>query len=154
MGEDVRLSRWLGIDHGTKRIGVAVGDTEEGIASPVETVPAEPFAGALRRIREIAAEYLADGIVVGWALNMDDSEGPQAKITRHAAEQLARATGLDVRLWDERLSSFAADDALAGSFTRKQKRRRQDAVAAAEVLRDFLSAGGPETAPRPADLGD
>jgi RNase H-fold protein (predicted Holliday junction resolvase) len=67
---------------------------------------------------------------------------------------LAAATGLDVRLWDERLTSSAADDKLAGLYTRKQKKARQDAVAAAEILQDFLSTGGPDAAPRPGDAGE
>jgi len=147
------MGRWLGIDHGAKRIGVAAGDTADGIASPLEVVPAEPSAAAMSRIAEIAADYQAEGIVVGWPLNMDDTEGPQGRLARAMAERLAAATGRDVRLWDERLSSFAADRALAGVLTRKKKKARQDAVAAAAMLQDFLSSGGPDAAPRPADVG-
>ena len=83
---------------------------------------------------------------------MDDTEGPQGKLARAMASRLAEATSLDVRLWDERLSSFAADQALAGKFTRKKKRARQDAVAATAILQDFLSTGGPESAPRPDEI--
>ena len=143
------MSRWLGIDHGTKRIGAAAGDTAHGVASPLAVIPAQPEETAIRQIRELAAQYQVEGIVVGWPLNMDDSEGPQAEAARAMAGRLARATGLDVRLWDERLSSFAADEALAGMLTRGKRKQLQDAVAAAEILKDFLSAGGPESAPRP-----
>ncbi len=146
------MARWLGIDHGTRRIGVAVGSTDAAVASPVEVLPAAPAGQARRRIAEIVAEYEADGVVVGWPLNMDDTEGPQGRLARAMAAELAEATGLDVRLWDERLSSFAADQALAGSYTRKQKRARQDAVAAAAILQDFLASDGPANAPRPADV--
>ena len=142
------MSNWLAVDHGTVRIGVAVGNTGVGIASPVEVVDARNAGRAIERICELAREYAADGIVVGWPLNMDDSEGPQAKLARELAGQLASATGLDVRMWDERLSSFTADQALAGQFTRKKKRARQDAVAAAAILQDFLSRGGQDAAPR------
>lgn len=148
------MGRWLGIDHGTKRMGVAVGGTEDGVATPVAAVAAEPAAAALEKIRELAAEYDVEGIVVGWPLNMDDSEGPQGVLAREAAVRLAEAAGLDVRLWDERLSSFAADQALAGSYTRKQKALRQDAVAAAAMLRDFLTSDGPARAPRADEIGD
>ena len=106
----------------------------------------EPVAG---RIGQLALEYDVVGIVVGFPLNMDDSEGPQAKLARQMAAELAEATGLDVRLWDERLSSFAADQLLAGKYTRKQKKARQDAVAAASMLTDFLASSGPERAIRP-----
>lgn len=146
------MGQWLGIDHGTKRIGVAVGNTTDGIALPVTVLTDQPFETAARRIADLADEYGAEGIVVGWPLNMDDTEGPQGRKTRAWADRLAQITDLDVRLWDERLSSFAADKALAGTFTRKQKRARQDAVAAAEILQDFLSSGGPEGAPRPDQI--
>lgn len=141
-------TRWLCIDHGTVRIGVAAGSSGTGIASPVDMVPAMPHKLALKRIEEIAHEFGADGIVVGWPLNMDDSEGPQGKLARAMANELAAATGLDVRLWDERLSSFSADQALAGQFTRKKKKARQDAVAAAAILQDFFNNDGPSSAPK------
>jgi len=143
--------RWLGIDHGTKRIGLAVGGTADGIAAPVTVLDGVPEAEILARILAVAAEYEAGGIVVGWPLNMDDTEGPQGKLVRAFAERLAAATRLDVRLWDERLSSFQADQALAGAYTRKQKKARQDAVAAAAMLQDFLASGGPDAAPTPAE---
>jgi putative Holliday junction resolvase len=101
---------------------------------------------------ELAREYDAEGVVVGWPLNMDDTEGPQGRLTREIAAELAVVTGLDVRLWDERLSSFEADKALAGLLTRKKKKQRQDAVAAASMLKDFLSSDGPRTARRPRDF--
>jgi putative Holliday junction resolvase len=143
-------SRWLGVDHGTRRIGVAGGSTADGIASPLAVVAAEPQDQALRRLAGLAADYEADGFVVGLPLNMDGTEGPQAKLARRMAAALAEATGLDVRLWDERLSSFAADGLLAGRLTRRKRKARQDALAAADMLREFLAADGPNTAPRAA----
>ena len=148
------MGRWLGIDHGTRRIGIAAGSTGDGIASPVGVIAAEPAAEAIERIRELVEQYSAEGVVVGWPLNMDDTEGPQGRLARQMASDLALATGLDVRLWDERLSSFAADEALAGSYTRKQKKARQDAVAAAAILADFLAADGPAGAPRPDEIDE
>ncbi len=140
------MGRWLGIDHGSKRIGIAAGGSEEKIATSVSVIPP---TRAIERIKEIAGEYEAVGIVVGWPVNMDGSEGPQAKIARAMAVELARTTGLDVRLWDERLSSFAADEALAGMMTRMKRRARQDSVAAAIILQDFLTSDGPSKAIRP-----
>jgi len=148
------MPRWLGIDPGEKRIGVAVGGTGVRIASPVGVVPAQPRRAAIDRIRAYAGEYGATGLVVGWPLNMDGTEGPQARQARALAAELAGQTGLDVRLWDERLSSFAADQALAGLLTRDKRKARQDAVAAAAMLQEFLSSGGPETAPGPGDPRD
>ncbi len=143
------MARWLGIDHGTRRIGVAVGDEQPPIASPLEVIPVAPGVDVFAKIVHLAREYDAAGAVVGWPLNMDDTEGPQGQLARQFARDLAHASGLDVRLYDERLSSHAADGRLAGAYTRKQKRARQDAVAAATILQDFLTTEGPRHAPRP-----
>jgi putative Holliday junction resolvase len=145
-------TRWLCIDHGTVRIGIAGGNSTTGIASPLEVIAAMPPEPAIERIKQVAHEYDAQGIVVGWPLNMDDSEGPQGKLARRMARILAAATGLDVRLWDERLSSFTADQSMAGQFTRKKKKERQDAVAAAAILQDFFNNDGPSAAPRPDEI--
>ncbi len=106
----------------------------------------------MRKILALAEEYRITGVVVGWPLNMDDSEGPQGKLARAMAFELAGMCELDVRLWDERLSSFSADQALAGQLTRKKRRSRQDAVAAAAILQDFFACGGPQSAPRPDEI--
>ncbi|MFP4105003.1 MAG: Holliday junction resolvase RuvX [Phycisphaerae bacterium] len=143
------MGSWLGIDHGTKRIGVAVGDTLTGIASPVEIITDSTELMALERIAALAGEYGVDGVVFGWPLNMDSTEGDQGKIVREFAKTLVDRTGLDVRLWDERLSSFAADQALAGTFTRKKRKARQDAIAASYILQDFFRSHGPTNAPQP-----
>ena len=148
------MGRWLGIDHGSKRIGVAVGDTSSAIAVPLTVLDGADFNQVAEQIVRITDEHDASAVVVGWPLNMDDTEGPQGKTAREFAANLAEHTDLDVRLWDERLSSFQADQALAGAFTRKQKKARQDAVAAAVILQDFLSSGGPQGAPRPDEVTD
>jgi len=148
------VSRWLGIDHGTRRIGLAVANASDGIACPVTVIPAQPAATVLQRIAEVVRQYRAEGIVVGWPINMDGSEGPQGRLARAMAADLAAATGLDVRLWDERLSSFAADEALAGTMTSSKRKARHDAVAAAAILRDFLASDGPARALRPQDVPD
>jgi len=134
------MGSWLGIDHGTKRIGIAVGSTAVAVASPLGVIPAHPADAARKRIVYFAREYQVKGIVVGLPLNMDGSEGREAAAARRLAEGLEKAAGLQVRLFDERLSSFAADQALAGRLTRKKRRARQDALAAATMLQDFLAA--------------
>lgn len=146
------MRRWLAIDHGTRRIGIAVSDPGGAIASPLEVLEATDPAAVAPRVAALAEEYGADGVVVGWPLNMDDTEGPQGVVARHFAGVLATRTGLDVRLWDERLSSADADEKLRGLFTRKKKKARQDAVAAASILQDFLNRGGPDAAPRPDEV--
>lgn len=144
------MGRWLGIDHGTRRIGVAVGEPASAVATPVAQLSADEQAPA--RIAELAEKYAVTAVVVGWPINADGSEGPQGRLARDFALALAESTRLDVRLWDERLSSFEADQRLRGRFTRAQKRRRHDAVAAAAMLGDFLARGGPASASRPEAL--
>ncbi len=142
------MSRWLGIDHGTRRMGVAVGDTQAGVACPVAQFSAgDP--DVVGRISRRAEEYGAVGVVVGWPINADGTEGRQGRLARDFAVELARCVGLDVRIWDERLSSFEADQRLRGHLTRAGKKRRHDAVAAAAFLEDFLRRAGPTRAPRP-----
>ncbi len=134
------MTRWLGIDNGTRRMGVAVGSTDDHIATPVEVVPAQPPESAVERILQLARDYATRGIVVGLPLNMDGTESSQSALARHLAERLARAGDKQVRLFDERLSSFAADERLAGYLTRGKRRARQDALAAAAMLQDFLAS--------------
>ena len=147
------MQRWLGIDHGTQRLGLAVGYQTDGIAAPLEVIPANPPQEALRQLASVVTEYAITGLVIGWPLNMDDTEGPQAKQARAFAIMLGEQFDLDIRMWDERLSSFEADQALAGQLTRKKRKARQDAIAAAGFLQDFFSSGGPDGAPRPDELG-
>lgn len=140
-----RAKRWLALDLGDKRTGVAVGDEESRIASPVgvlELPMAEGPRGEalLRAIADAAKDHAVQGLVLGLPLNMDDaSEGPQAKKVRAFGERVAQATGLDVRYQDERLTSAQADWKMAQSgLTHKQKKSRRDALAAAAVLEEFL----------------
>jgi len=143
----------MAVDHGTRRIGIAVGNTADRIASPVKVVAAEPASAAIEQIKSLMADYQVDGLVVGWPLNMDGTEGPQGELARGMAVALADAANVPVRLWDERLSSFVADVALRGLLTRKKRRARQDAIAAAAILQDFLNSGTvDEPAPHPRDV--
>ena len=137
------MARWLAIDTGDKRMGLAVGSDLDGIVTPLEVIDASPLADAIETILQRAREYEVEGLVVGLPLNMDDTVGPQAEVARAIAVEIATATGINVRLWDERLSSFVADQALAGQLTRGKRRKRQDAVAAAAFLTDFLTGDGP-----------
>ena len=147
------MARWLGIDHGTRRIGLAVGDAEGGVTSPLEQLLL-PNEGLTDLVLGLVDQYGAEGVVVGWPLNDDGSEGPQGRLARQFAARLAETTGLDVRLWDERLSSFEADVRLRGRLTRRQKKRRHDSVAAAVFLEDFLARGGAGAAPKAGDVAE
>lgn len=139
--------RWLAVDLGDKRTGLAVGDDETGFVSPagvIETPIAREEGGAL--LRDLAAaidEYGPDGIVVGLPLNMDGTEGPRAAMVRAFGARLHAASGLEVAFHDERLSTEAARWEMAGSgLTRGKKKALKDSLAAAGVLRDFLAERG------------
>jgi len=135
------IMRYLGIDYGLKRVGIALCDAGETIVSPLcqfsgpDCRPENLFA----QLREIICAHEVEALVVGLPLNMDGSEGPQAQQTRKFAHSLAEKLDLKVYLQDERLSSFAADEKLgAGAFTERQRRRRRDMLAACEILQDFI----------------
>lgn len=133
--------RYLAIDLGGKRTGLAAGDDETRIASPVGVIEC-PAAQGARLLDELAAairEHAPDALILGLPLNMDDSEGPAAKAARVFGDTLAARVGLPVHYQDERLTTADADWSLAGSgLTRKQKKTRRDAIAAAAILQDFL----------------
>jgi putative Holliday junction resolvase len=143
------MTNWLGIDHGEKRIGLAIGNTDDRIACPLGVIPADEKA--VSRILEFARDYDATSIVVGWPLNMDSTEGSQADEASNFAKSIAAAGDIDVRLWDERLSSFEADQSMDENMTRDKRRSRRDAVAASVFLEDFLNNNGPELAPSPGE---
>ena len=130
--------RVLALDIGDKRTGVAVGDTGTRIVSPVAGLEAAGDA-LVEAVRRLIAEHAPDVIVIGLPLNMDGTEGDRAKIVRAVGERLAAAAAdLPVHYQDERLTTFAADQAMARSgLTRGDKKKRRDALAAVEILRDY-----------------
>ena len=136
--------RWLGVDLGDARTGLAVGDDDTCFVQPVETleVPRRGDGEALvTAVVDAMHRYETDGFVIGLPLNMDDSEGPRAVIARTFGAALAAAAPAEtpVEFVDERLSSHAADGRMAQSGrTHRQKKKIRDALAAAEILRDFL----------------
>jgi len=137
--------RYLAIDLGDKRTGLAVGDEQTGIVTPREVlnIPMKPSADRL--LDAIVASVEAEGpdeLVLGLPLNMDGSEGARAEQVRGFGEVLGARTGLDVRYQDERLTSADAEWSLARSGkTHGQKKRVRDALAAAAILRDYLEKG-------------
>jgi len=129
--------RYLAIDFGLRRTGLAVCDREERVTSPLCVL--EGREGLCRRIRELAGQERIDAIVVGLPLNMDGSEGNQARQTRQFVEALKKQVELPIHFQDERLSSFSAQEKLGAlDWTYKKKKRYLDAVAAAEILETFL----------------
>lgn len=140
--------RYLAIDLGDKRTGLALGDPVTGIVSPLEVIetPLAANAGAqlladiVKRIESHLGRAEAE-LVLGLPLNMDGSEGPQAKKIRLFGERLAAAAKRTVRYHDERLTSVEADWSMSQSgMTHKQKKERRDALAAAAILRDYFAS--------------
>ena len=132
--------RYLAIDLGGKRTGLASGDDITGIVTPLEVVTAAKPEHRLQQIQRILDREGPDAIVVGLPLNMDGTAGPAAAAVRSFGDTLRERTGIDVRFHDERLTSHAADQAMARSgLTHGGKKARRDAVAAAVILKDFLA---------------
>ena len=139
--------RYVAIDLGDARTGLAVGDAITRIVSPLSVVecPTGLCGGQalldllVKAIDETVGPHAKCELVVGLPINMDGSEGQRAKIVRAWAKRIGDRTGRVVHLQDERLTSTAADWSMAKSgMTHKQKKERRDALAAAAILRDFL----------------
>ena len=133
--------RYLAIDLGDKRTGLAVGDDVTRIAGPVDVIETGAERECLTRLVQAVDRHGPDALVVGLPLNMDGTEGPAAARCRAMADRLAEQCGLNVHLVDERLSSDHAEGKLDRSgLTHGQKKSRRDALAAATILQDFLDA--------------
>jgi putative Holliday junction resolvase len=133
--------RILALDHGTKRIGVALSDETDMLAQPLEFIAAEPLAKALDRIREIVKEKEVGEILVGMPRNMNGTYGPAAESARNFAATLREALGLPVKTWDERLTSVQANRFLIqAGMRREQRKTKVDQSAAAILLQSYLDA--------------
>ena len=129
----------VGVDLGTKTVGVAVSDRTRSVASPLETIRRRKFTLDAGRVLEIAAGREIGGLVIGLPRNMDGSEGPSAQSARAFARNLSRLTELPMALWDERLSTVAAERALIAADTSRRRRAQIiDSVAAAYILQGAL----------------
>lgn len=168
------MGRWVGVDYGARRIGIAISDAGAAIGSPATTLSGTgSLARDAERVLDWARANEAAGLVVGLPLNMDGSDSEQTIRTRRFAEKLRRlasaggpcggrgsshngapattapdstaeppeGAGLPVELWDERLSSFQADEHMEAAGVRRSKRKAlRDAFAAQHILQSFLDA--------------
>jgi putative Holliday junction resolvase len=129
----------IGLDLGTKTIGVATSDPDRRLAAGVETIARANFTTDASRLLALAAERSAIGFVLGLPVNMDGSEGPRAQSTRAFARNLAKLTGLPIALWDERLSTAAVERAMiAIDISRTKRAAVIDQHAAAYILQGAL----------------
>ena len=135
--------RILALDHGSKRVGVAVSDAMRVIAQPLEYIPPEPFADFLTRLKEILRDQEVDLILVGMPRNMDGSYGPAALKVQEFVAALKNAVTVPIQTWDERLTSAQANRFLIQSNVRRDKRKEKvDKTAAAILLQSYLDSRG------------
>jgi putative Holliday junction resolvase len=136
--------RVLAIDHGTKRMGLALSDELKVIAQPLEYLPAQPLEGFLARLNEIVREKEVELILVGMPRNMNGSYGPAADNVRAFVTALRAAIPVPVRTWDERLTTVQANRMLIqGKVRRQQRREKIDQTAAAILLQSYLDSAAP-----------
>jgi putative Holliday junction resolvase len=129
----------IGLDLGTKTIGVAVSDPDRKLAAGVTTVARKAFTADASVVLALAAERRAAGYVLGLPVNMDGSEGPRAQSTRAFARNFAKLTELPIALWDERLSTAAVErDLIAADMSRARRAEVIDQHAAAFILQGAL----------------
>ena len=129
----------IGLDLGTKTIGIAVSDPDRRLAAAVETIARKTFSADAARLLALAAERQAVAFVLGLPINMDGSEGPRAQSTRSFARNLAKLTSLPIALWDERLSTAAVERHLIeADASRKRRAEVVDRMAAAYILQGLL----------------
>lgn len=133
--------RILGLDHGTRRVGVAVSDEMHLIALPMEYIAPEPFAAFLARLKEIVREKEIGLILIGLPRNMDGSYGPAALKVQEFAAALKDAVTIPLQLWDERLTTTQAQKFLIQGGMRREKRKEKvDQTAAAILLQSYLDS--------------
>lgn len=136
--------RILGLDYGSKTVGVAVCDPLGITAQGVETITRKEenkLRKTLARIEELVAEYQVETIILGYPKNMDDSIGERAKKSEEFRDMLIRRTGLPVILWDERLTTIEANDILIESGVRREDRKKViDKIAAMLILQSYLDS--------------
>lgn len=133
--------RVMGVDYGTKRIGVAISDPSCTMAHPLDVVKVKADGSHMEHLRAIVREYEITKIVVGLPYNMDGSIGTSGENVIAWSEQLGSALGLPVVLWDERLTTSEAHDFLLNLNVRGKKRKHiVDKIAASIILKDYLDS--------------
>jgi putative Holliday junction resolvase len=136
--------RLLGLDPGSKTIGVAVSDSALKVASPLETIKRGKFSDDAARLAVLCRDYRIGGLVIGLPVNMDGSEGPRCQSVRQLARNLTEKAGFTqpIAFWDERLSTAAVERFLVSEADMTRKRRAEvvDKMAAAYILQGALDA--------------
>jgi putative Holliday junction resolvase len=135
------MTRIIGIDIGTVRVGVALSDEEQMIASPLVTLEARPRSSAVRDVAAIVDEHEATALVYGLPFNLDGTEGRAAKRTRRFIRALESELDIPCMEWDERMTSVVAERTLIeADMSRKKRKKVVDQVAATLILQSWLDA--------------
>jgi len=133
--------RILALDHGTKRIGIAISDELKMIAQPMEFVLAEPFTDFVKRLKEIIRDKEVELILIGMPRNMDGSYGPAALKVQEFIAVLKDMVAIPIKTWDERLTSAQAQRFLIQGGVRRQERKEKvDKMAASILLQSYLDS--------------
>ena len=133
--------RILALDHGTRRIGVAVSDELHIIATPLEDIPAEPMEKVIERLQQLIREKEVEFLLIGMPRNMDGTYGPAAQKVQDFIAALQPDITTPVKLWDERLTSVMANRALLqGNVRRQDRKQKVDKMAAAILLQSYLDS--------------
>lgn len=131
--------RLLGLDLGTKTIGIALSDVTRMVASPLETIARRKFSDDAERLKALIAEHKIAGLVLGLPINLDGTEGPRAQATRAFARNVNKLSNVPVLLADERLSTQAAERMLIeADQSRKRRAEVIDKLAATIILQSAL----------------
>ena len=137
------MGRILAIDPGEKRLGLALSDTEQLIATPFRVIPAEGLRRTVEAVKAIVMEEEVAKIVIGMPIGLAGNRGPSAEKAAQLAEALREATGLAVLEWDERLTTVGASRAMhEGGVDARKQRGKVDMIAATLILQAYLEAGG------------
>jgi putative Holliday junction resolvase len=142
--------RLIGLDHGSRRIGVAIGDTETRLAFARPALQRTNAEADLRAIGQLARTERTQTVILGLPCNMDGSEGLQAAAARAFGQRLA-AIGLTVEYQDERLTSWQAAELIGPRRGRERRSGELDSAAARLILQEYLDAAAPPTSPQEAE---
>ena len=133
--------RILGLDMGSKTIGIAMCDSMQIIASAMETIKRKKFSIDVLHLQRIIDEHKIAGLVIGYPINMDGSEGSRCQSTKQFVKNLMKNFDIPMKLWDERMSSMAVERAMLTADISRQKRSKNiDKLAAAYILQGFLDS--------------
>lgn len=140
--KDLKEGRLLGLDVGTKTIGLALSDASRTVATPLRTLERAKFSKDLEALQKIIADFEVKGLVVGWPVNMDGTEGPRCQSIRQFVKNISAPLDLPIALWDERLSTAAVEKLmLEADLSRAKREKLVDKLAASYILQgalDFL----------------